>query len=255
MMRQYTTLSWRAAHGRYIDVMAYERELQLARQAAVRAGENARQMRGAGIQPEMKPDNTPVTAADRENERLIVQAIEAEFPNDGILGEEGTRKPGTSGRRWIIDPIDGTRDFLRGNALWCVLIALEDRGIVVTGVAHFPMSAETFWAVRGSGAYCNGERLHVLEKSRNGNGEWRMKIQKAWSTGGAREAMRVASGEVEVWFERRAQVWDLAPLQVIIEEAGGRFFAMDGTLRADGGSGVACTPAVENEVREFLRKR
>jgi fructose-1,6-bisphosphatase/inositol monophosphatase family enzyme len=234
--------------------MAYERELQLARQAAVRAGENAVRMRGAGIQPEMKPDNTPVTPADRENERLIVEFIEAEFPNDGILGEEGTRKKGTSGRRWIIDPIDGTRDFIRGNALWCVLIAMEERGAMAVGVAHFPMSGETFWAARGGGAYRNGERIHVLEETRNGSDDWRTKIQKAWGTGGAREAMRVASGEVEVWFERRAKVWDMAPLQVIIEEAGGRFFAMDGTSRADGGSGVACIPAVENEVREFLRR-
>ena len=234
--------------------MGYERELQVARRAAVRAGENALRIRGAGIQPEMKPDNTPVTAADRDNERLIVEAIEAEFPNDGILGEEGTRKDGNSGRRWIIDPIDGTRDFVRGNALWCVLIAMEDRSAMVMGVAHFPMSGETFWAERGGGAYCNGERLHVLEKTRNGNDDWRAKIQKAWGTGGAREAMRVASGEVEVWFERRAQVWDMAPLQVIVEEAGGRFFAMDGTPRPDAGSGVACTPAVEDEVRQFLKK-
>jgi histidinol-phosphatase len=244
----------RAACARYIEIMGYERELQVARRAAVRAGENALRIRGAGIQPEMKPDNTPVTAADRDNERLIVEAIETEFPNDGILAEEGTRKDGNNGRRWIIDPIDGTRDFVRGNALWCVLIAMEDRGAMVMGVAHFPMSGETFWAERGGGAYRNGERLHVLEKTRNGTDDWRAKIQKAWGTGGAREAMRVASGEVEVWFERRAQVWDMAPLQVIVEEAGGRFFGMDGTPRADAGSGVACTPAVEDEVRQFLIK-
>src|SRR3954465_4320763 len=108
--------------------MTYEREMELARVAAVAAGENARRLRAGGITAEAKADASPVTIADRENERLIREAIEREFPDDGILGEEGSSKTGTSGRRWIVDPIDGTRDFVRGNRFWCVLIALEDAG-------------------------------------------------------------------------------------------------------------------------------
>src|SRR5580658_8796423 len=141
--------------------MNYQREVEFARRIAVAAGENARRMRAHGIDAETKADDSPVTVADRDNERLMREAIEREFPEDGILGEEGSSKPGGSGRRWIIDPIDGTRDFVRGNRFWCVLVALEEAGESLVGVAHFPMLDETYWASRGGGAYGNGERLQV----------------------------------------------------------------------------------------------
>src|SRR5580693_5005394 len=98
--------------------MNYERELEFARRIAAVAGENATAIRARGICVETKPDASPVTVADKENERLIREAIEREFPDDGILGEEGSSKAGSSGRRWIIDPIDGTRDYVRGNRFW-----------------------------------------------------------------------------------------------------------------------------------------
>src|SRR5690349_2674709 len=139
------------------------RELEFVRRIATMAGENAKLIRAGGIAAETKADASPVTIADRENERLIREAIEREFPADGILGEEGSSKPGTSGRRWIVDPIDGTRDFVRGNRFWCVLLALEEAGESLVGVAHFPMLGETYWASRGAGAFANGERLRVSE--------------------------------------------------------------------------------------------
>src|SRR5690242_10702559 len=141
--------------------MAYEKELEFARLTAEAAGENARRIRAGGIAAETKADASPVTVADRENERLIREAIEHEFPADGILGEEGSSKAGTSGRRWIIDPIDGTRDFVRGNRFWCVLLALEEADESVVGVAHFPLLGETYWAARGHGAYRNGEPIRA----------------------------------------------------------------------------------------------
>src|ERR1022692_1030306 len=141
--------------------MNYERELQFARRIATAAGENAISIRAHGVTAEKKPDASPVTIADKENERLIREAVERDFPGDGILGEEGSGKAGSSGRRWIIDPIDGTRDFVRGNRFWCVLIALEEAGESLAGVAHFPMLNETYWAVRGCGSYLNRERLHA----------------------------------------------------------------------------------------------
>src|SRR5579872_7340651 len=101
--------------------MKYDRELEFARRAAAEAGENARRMWACGISAEAKPDDSPVTAADRENEKLLRERIAREFPDDAILGEEGTNCAGSSGRRWILDPIDGTRDFVRGNRFWCVL--------------------------------------------------------------------------------------------------------------------------------------
>ncbi|HVP47457.1 MAG TPA: inositol monophosphatase family protein, partial [Bryobacteraceae bacterium] len=117
--------------------MNYQREVEFARRVAVAAGANARRIRVQGITPETKADESPVTIADKDNERLIREAIESEFPDDGILGEEGSSKPGTSGRRWIVDPIDGTRDFVRGNRFWCVLIGLEAGDESLAGVAHF----------------------------------------------------------------------------------------------------------------------
>jgi histidinol-phosphatase len=252
--------------------MPYERELEFARRAAVLAGENAIRIRGAGITAETKPDDSPVTEADRANERLLRDMIEAEFPEDGILGEEGARKQSASGRTWTLDPIDGTRDFVRGNLFWCILIALEENGEATAGVAHFPMLAQTFWAARGDGSYRDGERIHISQIVDIGaavfspNGMNRMAreryapgmmdfLSRFWavrSIGGALDAVMLASGQIEVWLERKAEIWDLAPLQVIIEEAGGRFFALDGSRRLDRGNAVACVPALENEVRAFF---
>src|SRR5580704_18597926 len=106
--------------------MNFGLEIEAASAAAKRAGEVALSYQAQGVNAETKPDDSPVTAADRECERVIAQMLNEKFPDDGILGEEGARKEARSGRRWIVDPIDGTRDFLRGNPLWGVLIALED---------------------------------------------------------------------------------------------------------------------------------
>ncbi len=249
--------------------MKYQRELHFARRVAVAAGENARRLRAAGVAAEIKPDDSPVTAADKDNERLIREAIETEFPNDGLLGEEGSCKSGASGRRWIVDPIDGTRDFLRGNRFWCVLIALEADDEPLVGVAHFPMLDETYWAVAGAGAYLNVERLHasarttLAESSFHANGlqlpEARPHLptvidvmQRSWSVrayGGGLDACSVAAGKVDVWFEPKVEPWDLAPLRLIVEEAGGVFFALDGSRRIDRGSAFGCAPGLAAEIR------
>jgi histidinol-phosphatase len=252
--------------------MGYEREIEFARRAAELAGENAKRIRALGVSAEAKADLSPVTIADRDNERLLREMIESEFPNDGLLGEEGARKAGSSGRRWIVDPIDGTRDFVRGNRFWCVLIALMEGDESVVGVAHFPMLGETYWAARGKGSYRNGERLRVSAIDRldaavfSPNGlhavageEYAPRLvdfmSRFWavrSVGGGLDAGLLAAGLVDVWFERKAEVWDLAPLQVIIEEAGGVYFAMDGSRRCDAGNAVACVPGLEREVRAFF---
>jgi len=256
--------------------MNYQRELEFARRIALEAGDNARRIRAGGISAETKPDDSPVTIADKENERLIREAIEREFPADGILGEEGSAKAGTSGRRWIIDPIDGTRDFVRGNRFWCVLVALEEAGESLVGVAHFPMLNETYWAARGSGAFGGADgaaprlqasaidSLGAAVFSPNGlqlaNARPHLQrvmdlMQLSWSVrsyGGALDACMVASGKAEIWFEPKVEVWDLAALKLIVEEAGGRFFALDGSRSIARGSAIACAPGVEAEVRRAL---
>jgi histidinol-phosphatase len=247
-------------------------EIEFARRAAIAAGENALRIRREGFATETKADTSPVTRADRSNEALIRAMIEREFPGDGIFGEEGSRKPGTSGRRWIVDPIDGTRDFVRGNRFWCVLLALEAADGVLAGVAHFPSLGETYHAARGMGSYRNGERLWVSSIATIGqavfspNGMHQMAsgpyapaimdfAARSWavrSFGGALDACLLAAGQIDVWLEPKAEVWDLAPLQVIIEEAGGIFFALDGSRRPDAGNAAATTPALEKDVRAFF---
>jgi histidinol-phosphatase len=250
--------------------MSYEREIEFARRIAIVAGDNARRIRAHGVTAETKSDDSPVTIADRENERLIREAIEQEFPSDGILGEEGARKDGSSGRRWIIDPIDGTRDFLRGNRFWCVLLALEEGGESLVGVAHFPMLDETYWAVRGGGSYRNQERLHVSTAMKisecgfNPNGlslpaarpylpRISELMQQAWAVrayGGALDACMLAAGKLEIWFEPKVAPWDLAAPRIIIEEAGGVFFALsDGSRNIYRGNALGCVPGVADQMR------
>src|SRR5262249_55221567 len=110
---------------------------------------------------DVKSDESPVTIADRECEKLIAGALDETFPADGLLGEEGTLKQSRSGRRWIIDPIDGTRDFVRGNPMWATLVALEESEQVVAGFANFPALNELAMAARGSGAQINGAPIRA----------------------------------------------------------------------------------------------
>ncbi len=255
-----------------IGGMGFEKELEKARAAAERAGEVALGYRDRGFTAEAKSDGSPVTPADRECERVIAGLLEEAFPDDGLLGEEGSAKESRSGRRWIVDPIDGTRDFVRGNPLWAVLIGLEENGVVAAGVAHLPALGETYFAWRGGGAYRNQDRIRISSITRvdqavlcpsglnNLSGrpfaagllEWMKGFWAVRSLGGCLDAMLVASGKAEVWIEPVVKAWDLAAPKVIIEEAGGRFFNFDGGSSIYGGNCAACVPALEQELRRFL---
>jgi histidinol-phosphatase len=252
--------------------MGFERELEVGRAIAAQAGDVALGYRRRGLQAETKLDLSPVTAADRECERLISRILEERFPEDGLIGEEGALKESTSGRRWIIDPIDGTRDYLRGIPTWAVLIALEAGGEPVVGICNLAEQGEMCFAARASGAYSNDRRIRVSSISDPGqsvlcvNGfndllklpfagrllEWMEQFWAVRSFGGCQDAMMVAAGKVEAWIEPYAQAWDLAPLKIIIEEAGGVFFNFDGGNSIYGGNCVACVPGLEAELRRFV---
>ncbi len=253
--------------------MGLERELEVGRAAVARAAELALEIRARGLQAESKPDGSPVTQADRECERLLARLIQEAFPDDGLLGEEGTVKASRSGRRWIMDPIDGTRDFVRGSPLWGVLLGLEIGGQVAAGVAHLPGLGEQYFAARGAGAYRNDNRIRVSAISSASsavlciNGldkmsgqpfaknlvDWMGKFWAVRSMGGTLDAMLVASGRAEIWIEPSVKEWDLAAPKVIVEEAGGRFFNFDGGSSIYGGNCVACPPGIEKELRRFVR--
>jgi histidinol phosphatase-like enzyme (inositol monophosphatase family) len=248
----------------------FERELEFACRAAAASADLALRMQPSIVAQE-KQDGSPVTQADQECERLIARTIEETFPEDGIVGEEGTRKISSSGRRWIVDPIDGTRDFIRGNQFWAVLIALEAHGEPRVGVAHLPLIGNTYFGVSGGGAFRDGapirasgvDRLDRAVVCPNGMQgmvterygpellSWLARCWAVRSLGGCLDAMMVASGRADAYFERKAEIWDLAPLRVILEEAGAVFLAPDGSNRIDGGSAAACAPGIEAEVRAF----
>lgn len=252
--------------------MTFEREIELAKLLAQEAGALALDYQRRGVTAETKSDESPVTAADRACEKLIVERIVREFPEDGILGEEGSNRNSHSGRKWIIDPIDGTRDFVRGIPLWAVLIALEQENEVVAGAAHCPLQGLLFWAAKGAGAWSNNTPIKVSQQTDPGqavvsfNGFHKEGIQefshrligwlqRSWavrSLGGAVDAMLVAQGRADVWIEPNAQPWDFAPLKILIEEAGGVFNSFDGKSGIYGGNGYACTPGLEPYVRELL---
>jgi histidinol-phosphatase len=252
--------------------MAFEREVELAKLLAQEAGALAIDYQRRGVEAEIKADESPVTAADRACEKLIVDRITLEFPEDGVLGEEGATRKSRSGRQWIIDPIDGTRDFLRAIPLWAVLIGLEQDGEIVAGVAHCPRQGLLLWAAQGQGAWADGSRLRVSAKSDpadavlafNGFNKagvtqfagrvmpWVRQFWAVRSLGGAVDAMLVAQGKADIWIEPNAAPWDLAPLKILIEEAGGRLCSFAGERTIYGGNAYACTPALEPAVKQLL---
>lgn len=252
--------------------MPFEKELEVARALAAQAGEVALRYRRDGVRTEIKLDLSPVTAADRECERLISRALDEAFPDDGLLGEEGAQKEARSGRRWILDPIDGTVDFVRGIPNWSVLIALEDRDGVAVGVCHLAEQGEMYYAARNGGAWANERRVRVSGISdprqallcvnglntmlempfASGLLEWMSGFWAVRSFSGCQDAMMVASGRADAWVEPYAKEWDLAPLKIILEEAGGVFFNFDGGSSIRGGNCCVSTPALAPHLRRLV---
>jgi histidinol-phosphatase len=199
---------------------------------------------------ETKPDLTPVTEADRAVEAAIRTILARERPHDAVLGEEqGVSGGGT--RRWIVDPIDGTRNYSRGIPVWATLIALEEHGELRLGVVSAPALGRRWWAERGAGAFANGDRIGV-----SGVGSIHDAVlcfaleqplpriaQECWHVRGYGDFwahMLVAEGAADGAIDAvGVKLWDLAAVQPIVEEAGGRFTDLDGIARADGGSAVS----------------
>lgn len=227
---------------------------------------------GKGVPVERKADASPVTVADREAERAMRARIAARFPSDGILGEEdGEERPGAA-RRWILDPIDGTQSFVHGVPLYGVLLAVEEAGEVVLGVAHFPALGGTIWAAKGQGCHANGRRVEVsrvdrLEEAlvltsdaeqmlREGKGAaWdalreQARLVRTW--GDAYGYALVATGRAEVMLDAKFSVWDAAAVKPIVEEAGGVFTDWEGRADHTTGSGVATNAALADAVRRIL---
>ncbi len=246
--------------------------LEFAVETAWRAGRVTMRYFQTGTPVDTKSDLSPVTAADRESEQLIREEIERRFPDHGIVGEEfGERRAGT-GRRWIIDPIDGTKSFIRGVPLYGVMLALEENDEATLGVLHFPALAETVWAARGHGCWFNGKRARVSEVAtlndalvcttdaeflelKGQAAAWNRvrtaaKLTRTW--GDCYGYALVATGRAEAMLDPELAIWDAAALKPVVEEAGGVFTDWHGSRTHLGGSAVATNAALAGEFRALL---
>lgn len=249
----------------------YAEELAFAHHLADRAGEMALSYFRHDPQVTWKPDATPVTEADIAVEAMIRQELGARFPGDAIRGEEGGVE-GESDRMWIVDPIDGTRNYAAGIQIWANLLALKVEGEYVLGLANAPAIGERYAAIRGMGATWNGEPMRVSPVDRIADGMVVFGDVEAWIgtsqhdrfmgvVAGAQRSrgfgdfwghMLVARGAAVAMIEPQLSEWDFAPLVVIVEEAGGRMTQIDGLPPAHGGSLVTSNGLVHDEVLKGL---
>lgn len=257
--------------------MSVEARLTFAVEAAKEAGErtlHAFRSRRFGI--DTKADGTPVTDADRDAESMLRSAIEAAFPDDAILGEEFDDKPGTSGYRWLLDPIDGTKSFVHGVPLYGTLVAVEREGRSVAGVIRMPALGEGVHAHEGGGAWheTHAEKaearvssvsevgqalmcttsLGYFEESGQGSlfsklcGSFR--LVRGWSDCYAH--LLVATGRAEVVIEPVISPWDVGPMTVIMREAGGRYTGWNGEESAYAPNGVSTNGVLHDQVLALL---
>jgi len=253
----------------------FERDLELAHDLADAADQvTLRWFRSTELLADAKGDRTFVTQADTEAERVLRQLLASARPHDGILGEElGQDDTGPSGRRWILDPVDGTHGFMRGAPIFATLLALEADGELVLGMASAPALGHRWWATRGGGAFVDGAPIHVSHVDRmdeaqlsytsvrsfepRGLGDRVVALERRfWRVNGFGDFWQhvlVAEGAADVALDPVASLWDLAAVQVVVEEAGGRFTDFDGTARPDGGGGISSNGLLHDEVLAALR--
>ena len=253
--------------------MSEQSEWMQAAEAAARvAGAVALRHYRAGVAVETKRDGTPVSVADRQAEEAVRSWLEARFPKDGIVGEElGAARP-EARRRWLVDPIDGTKTFIRRVPLWGTLVALVEGEEVLAGAAFFPAVEELVVAARGAGCLWNGAPAHVSEVARLADStvlatderfgrdalkrrRWSGLVDTAAqsrSWGDCYGYLLVATGRAEVMVDGVMADWDAAALQPIVEEAGGVFSDWKGRRTAFGGDTIATNRALAGPVRALL---
>ena len=232
----------------------------------------------ADLSVESKPDMTPVSDADLAVEQAMRAELAAARPADAVLGEEFGGEALFEGRQWVIDPIDGTKNFVRGVPVWATLIALLVDGVPVTGVISAPALARRWYASEGAGAWrtFNGGGLKRLNVSKVGTladaslsfsslagwqerglrGNFIAMTEKTWRLRGYGDFLSyclVAEGAVDIAAEPEVSLWDLAALSVLVTEAGGSFTSLDGTQGPHGGDAVATNGALHDAVLREIR--
>lgn len=242
--------------------------LDFAQEAAWQAGRITLGYFQTGVTPEQKSDHSPVTIADRQAEQKLREMIAQAWPQHGIIGEEFGTQVGSAPFTWVLDPIDGTKSFMRGVPLYGVLVALVQGDEALAGVAHFPGLGETVYAARGLGCRWDGRPVAVssvtdmsdavllateFEKHiPAGHGEAFTRLcastyfQRTW--GDAYGYALVATGRAEIMLDSVMKIWDCAAVQVIVEEAGGTFTDWHGKRTITGGESIATNRALFDAV-------
>jgi histidinol phosphatase-like enzyme (inositol monophosphatase family) len=246
--------------------------LDFALDAAWQAGKITLEYFQTDTAVERKADASPVTLADRRAEEKLRACIQRHFPAHGILGEEFGEVQGRTPYRWIVDPLDSTRSFIRGVPLYGVLMGLEYEGRALLGVVHFPALGDTVYAAKGEGCYWNGRRTHVSAVNRleealvtatsvrslheEGRGrvfeilQAQTHLQRTW--GDCYGHMLVATGRAEIMLDPILNIWDCAAIQPILEEAGGTFTDWNGTPTHTGGNGFSTNGHLFQPVMDII---
>jgi histidinol-phosphatase len=255
---------------------AIKDDLALALDLATRADALTMDRFGAlDLRIETKPDLTPVTDADSSTEIQLREALGKLRPDDEIFGEEFGGTPTFAGRQWVLDPIDGTKNFVRGVPVWCTLIALLQDGIPVVGVVSAPALGRRWWAAQGEGAYGSfgdapPRRLSVSgvadiasaslsfsdltgwEERRDKFIALTSEVWRVRAYGDFWSYCLLAEGAVDIVAEPEVKLWDLAPLDILVREAGGTFSSVDGRPGPHGGSALATNGLLHDQALERL---
>lgn len=217
---------------------------------------------------EMKENQTPVTVADKKTEEFIRKALLADFPGFGILGEELGEESIQNQYVWTVDPIDGTRSFIRGIPLFGTLIGLLDRGKPIGGIMVLPALDETYWAGTGLGTFCNGHQIHVSQAQKLENALVSVGDVYAFEEAGKQHVLKslhqqteicrgytdcfghslVLRGAVDAMIDPVVSIWDIAPLACMVEEAGGEYFDFHGEKTIQSKSFITCGPTLRDEI-------
>jgi histidinol-phosphatase len=243
--------------------------LSFAVELSRRAGElTTRWFATDDLAVDTKADGTPVTQADRAAERFIREQLAEHHPDDSIIGEEEPPREGISGRRWILDPIDGTKAFTRGVPLYSTLLAFDDEHGPAIGVIGLPALGQLVWAGRGRGCWADGKPARVSETTSLDGAYLMSSSYSHWPEpallGVKRVGMHlrtwgdgygyamVATGRADAMVDPEVELYDVAPMPVIFAEAGGRFTSFDGDPSPNAGSGVASNGRIHDDLLKLL---
>jgi histidinol-phosphatase len=254
---------------------AWRARYEVARTAVRQAGQLARRyFHATALSVEQKVDQTPVTVADREAEALLRHVLSDAFPDDGFLGEEYGNQGGSSGYRWIVDPIDGTKSFIRHIPLWATLLGLEYQGELIAGVVYAPEMDRLYHALRGEGAYVNDRPLRVSQVSALDQAllcysslRWFLeagkedvflelvrRTERQRGYGDFYGFVLVAEGAADIMIDHGLSPWDVAALIPIITEAGGCISDWHGQNAFTSSAVVATNGCLHSEVLGILQR-